>query len=85
MRHLASVEFWKLYGKLPPAVGKLADEKFALLKRDPMHPSLHFKRVGPYWSVRVGQHNRALGVPDRDDVIWFWIGTHAEYNRRIRS
>lgn len=49
------------------------------------HPSLHFKPAGRYWSVRVGIHFRALAIRDGDDFIWFWIGTHAEYYRLLRS
>src|SRR5437763_23499 len=57
---------------------------FALLKRDPRHPSLHFKRVGRYWSARVGLRYRALAVEVDDVYVWFWIGSHADYDRLIR-
>ena len=56
MRHLASPKFWEAYKGLPEKVRSLAEKNFALLKQDPRHPSLHFKRAGPYWSVRVGLH-----------------------------
>jgi hypothetical protein len=55
-----------------------------LLKADPRHPSLHFKRVGRFHSVRVGLRYRALGVDVPDGVLWFWIGAHAEYDELIR-
>jgi hypothetical protein len=84
VKHLASPEFWANYEALPPAVRKLADANYALLKRDPRHPSLHFKRVGSYWSVRVGLHYRALAFETGGDMLWFWIGSHAEYGRKIR-
>lgn len=61
----------------------LADEKFALLKADPRHSSLRFKRVNRFHSVRVGLHYRALGVDAPDGVLWFWIGSHAEYDRLV--
>jgi len=83
--HFASSSFWATYQELPSHVGKLADKNFQLLKSDPSHPSLHFKRVGPFWSVRVGRNWRALGQPVGDDIVWFWIGTHQEYDRLIRS
>jgi hypothetical protein len=54
-----------------------------LLKLDPRHPSLHFKRTGVLWSVRVGEHYRALGKDVPGGVQWFWIGTHDEYDRLI--
>ena len=58
----------------------MADKSFELLKADPAHPSLHFKRVRQYRSVRVGLRYRALGVDVPDGVLWFWIGTHGEYD-----
>jgi len=62
----------------------LADEKYALLKSDPHHPSLHLKRVGRFWSCRVGLHYRVLGADGpHGDVVWFWIGTHADYDKLI--
>jgi hypothetical protein len=84
VKHLASLEFWASYEALPPAVRKLADANYELLKRDPRHPSLHFKRVGRYWSVRVGLHYRALALETGGDMLWFWIGSHADYGRIIR-
>ena len=54
-----------------------------LLKRDSRHPSLHFKRVGRFWSVRVVLSFRSLGVEATDGVVWFWIGSHAEYDKLI--
>lgn len=63
----------------------MADKSFALLKQSPKHPSLHFKRIhGDLWSARVGRNYRALAIEDSDRFQWFWIGTHAEYNRLIR-
>jgi hypothetical protein len=83
VRHLASPEFWAGYEALSPAVRKLADANYELLKRDPRHPSLHFKKVGRYWSVRVGLHYRALAFETGSDMLWFWIGSHADYARKI--
>jgi hypothetical protein len=51
----------------------------------PVHPSLHFKKVGRYWSVRVALGHRALAVEVGDDLVWFWIGSHAEYDRVRRN
>jgi hypothetical protein len=54
------------------------------LKADPTHPSLHFKKIGKkYWSVRAGLDYRALGVEAESGISWFWIGTHAEYDKLI--
>jgi hypothetical protein len=84
MRHFASPAFWEAYGKLPLAVREVADRNYALLKQNPQHPSLHFKKVGRFWSVRVGLRYRALAVPVDEGMLWFWIGTHADYDALIR-
>jgi hypothetical protein len=84
MRHFASPAFWEAYERLPEAVGELADKNYALLKRDPHHPSLHFKKVGRYWSVRVGLRYRALATEIEDGLLWFWIGSHADYDALIK-
>jgi hypothetical protein len=84
MKHSASSRFWAEYDALPASVQKLAAANFGLLKRDPRHPSLQFKRVARYWSARVGRHFRALAVETDGGYIWFWIGSHAEYDRLIR-
>jgi len=83
MRHLASPSFWESYDRLPSAIRELADRNFQLLKTDPRHPSLHLKRVGRYWSVRIGKKYRALATDIEHGVLWFWIGTHAEYDRLV--
>jgi len=44
---------------------------------------LHFKKVGRYWSARVRNHHRALAVEAPGGLVWFWIGTHAEYDKLI--
>ena len=83
MRHSASERFWRCLAELPEPIQRLAREKFELLKANPRHPSLHLKEVGRFWSVRVGLSHRALGSEIDDRVTWFWIGTHAEYDRLI--
>lgn len=84
MRHVASRRFWSAYEQLPPAIRDLADRNYTLLKRDPHHPSLHFKKVGRFWSVRVGLRYRALAIESEGDLVWFWIGSHADYDALIR-
>jgi len=84
LRHFADPDFWVAHERLPPKIRMLADRNFERLKNDPAHPSLHLKQAGRYWSVRVGLHYRALAIRDGDDFIWFWIGSHAEYDRLLR-
>lgn len=71
MIHHATVRFWQLYHALPKDVQEQADKQFALLKANPSHPSLRFKKVGNLWSVRINLNMRALAVQEGDDVIWF--------------
>jgi hypothetical protein len=83
VKHFATPDFWKAYRALPATVQNLADSNYQLLKENPRHPSLHFKRVGRFWSVRVSLRIRALGVEAPDGIVWFWIGSHAEYDKLI--
>ncbi len=83
MNHLTSPEFWAGYKALPKPVQELADKNFGLLKSDPHHPSLHFKKIGRFWSVRIGLYYRALGVNVAEGVLWFWVGSHADYDNLV--
>ena len=85
MKQLASSRFWRCFEALPIEVQRLARRNYALLRKDPAHPSLHFKQIrdGQFYSVRIGLHYRALAIPVPDGLQWFWIGTHAEYDRLI--
>jgi len=69
--HYASSRFWRAYRALPKGIRELADAKYELLKTHPEHPSLHFKKIGSYWSVRAGLHYRALAAESDDSVVWF--------------
>ena len=82
--HRTTPKFWQRFYKLPLPIQRLARKNFELLKQSPAHPSLHFKKVGDYWSVRVGLSHRVLAVEDDGDYIWVWIGDHNEYDRIIR-
>jgi hypothetical protein len=83
VNHFADPEFWKRYERLSPEVQETADKNFKLLKSNPKHPSLHFKQIKKYWSVRVNLEIRALAVATGEDYVWFWIGGHKEYDRII--
>ena len=83
MRHFTSRSFWRLYQSLPRNVQELADKQYKLLKADPRHSSLRLKKVGKYWSARVGLNHRAVAVEIDEGLLWFWIGTHADYDRLL--
>ena len=84
MNHHATADFWACYRALPDEGQRVADANYALLRANPRHPSLHFKRVGRMWSVRVGIGHRALAVEVDDGLLWYWIGSHADYDRIIK-
>lgn len=62
---------------------QLTRKNYDLRKANPAHPSLNFKKVGKFWSARVGLSHRTLAVEEGPDFIWVWIGGHDEYERLI--
>ncbi|MCB1088497.1 MAG: hypothetical protein KDM63_15775 [Verrucomicrobiae bacterium] len=84
MKSKATGKFWAGYRQLPVEVRKIAAKQHRLWLKDPSHPSLKFKKVQDFWSCRVTDSFRALGVMDGDTVVWFWIGSHSEYERLIK-
>lgn len=83
MKHFATPDFWACYRRLPAETRAIADRSFALLKADPRHPSLRFKKLGAVWSARVGLRYRALATEVESGFVWFWIGSHAEYDALV--
>jgi len=77
--------FRKLFDALPADAQRHARDAYELFKADPRHGSLQFKRISTkdsrVYSVRAGDHYRAIGLLERDTVTWIWIGTHEEYNK----
>jgi hypothetical protein len=86
VKHKASPKFWKHRNILPEDVQIAADKAFQLLKNNPRHPSLQFKKLSgsDYWSVRINDNYRALAVCSNQVWAWFWIGPHDEYNSIIK-
>jgi mRNA-degrading endonuclease RelE of RelBE toxin-antitoxin system len=86
--HRANADFWKDYRTLSADIRSRADKQFELLKDNPQHPSLQFKKIGDrsgqeIWSVRVTLKYRALAVRLADEYVWFWIGDHNVYEALI--
>ena len=87
MRSFTRSSFWDAYRLLPSRVKQQARNAYILFQGNPNHPILNFKRVGRrrlVFSVRVSAGYRALGVMEQNDIIWFWIGSHQEYDRLLR-
>ena len=81
LKHFAAPEFWVHYNRLPQKVRELADKNFELLKMNPRHSSLRLKKVGRFWSARIGLRYRALAKERPEGLVWFWIGSHAAYDK----
>ena len=88
MKSHGTERFWRAYRALPPDVREAARRAYANFRDNPEHPGLRFKRVHgrePVYSVRIGLGYRALGLVADGAVTWFWIGSHADYDRLIEN
>ena len=86
MKSATTERFRKAFAALPKDIQERARKAYTLWKQDNFHPSLHFKQVHKeqaIYSVRVGLSYRALGVIQGDAIIWFWIGSHEDYNNLL--
>ena len=86
MKSATLPSFWEAYQSLDPDVRQGARKAFRLVAENLFHPSLHFKCINSandVWpnGVRVTLAYLAIGAMEGDTVIWFWIGTHDEYER----
>jgi hypothetical protein len=88
VKSVATGRFWELFQALPAEVQTLAIKNYRLWRRNPHHPSLRFRRLQgnqDRFSIRVGDHYRALGRRKDGKMIWVWIGTHSDYDRLVGS
>lgn len=84
MKSHLTEDFVACFRGLPPRIQRLARKNYKIWKTNPSHPGLQFKLVGkraPVYAVRVGIGWRALGLKVDDTIVWFWIGSHADYDR----
>lgn len=84
MKSSTTAKFREAYARLPSKVQRSARKQFHLWQQNPHHHSVQFKAIGELWSARVTQNYRALAICEGDTYFWFWIGTHAEYDRILR-
>jgi hypothetical protein len=86
MKSKRTKRFRALFAELPESVQRQANDAYRLFQANPSHPSLSFKQIspnGPVYSVRMGLHYRALAIRNPDHLLWFWIGSHAEYDKML--
>jgi hypothetical protein len=82
-----TVAFRKAFADLPGHIQERAREAFHLFSENPAHPSLQFKQVHdsrPIYSARITLHYRALATRRGEDWIWFWIGSHSDYDNLLK-
>lgn len=80
--------FIKLFDRLPVSVQQRARVVYSLWKVDLWNETLHFKRVHsskPFYSVRIGRDWRVVGRREEDTMIWFWIGSHSDYDQLLKQ
>ena len=88
MNSRTTYRFRELLAALPAHVRRQAQEAYRLFQGNPAHPGLHFKQVHPdppIYSARVGIGYRAVGALDGGTIIWFWIGSHADYDKLLQQ
>ncbi len=81
-------DFIRYFQKLPNRIKRKAKKNYKLWKQNPYHPSLEFKEVHsskPIYSVRIGTGWRALGMREENTIVWFWIGSHNDYEKLLRQ
>jgi hypothetical protein len=85
LKHFTSAKFWQYFDALTIEIQQQARNSYELLKQNPHHPSLQFKSIkhGAFRSVRISLGYRALGIPVEQAVQWFWIGSHADYDKLL--
>ncbi len=86
MKSRTTAQFRKAFSELPEQIQQQTREAYRRFKQDSSHPSLHFKKAHaklPIYSARISSSYRAVGQLDGDTVIWFWVGSHAEYDRLL--
>jgi hypothetical protein len=88
MRSTTTPQFHKLFARLPEQVQQQAREAYRLFKQNPSHPGLRFKQVHPsqpIYSLRISLDYRAVGEKEGDEITWFWIGSHSDYDKLLNK
>jgi hypothetical protein len=76
-----TARFREMRDRLPEQVRRSAYAAFDIFKTNPDHPGLNFRKVGRFWGISFANGYRALAVKDGEDLIWFFIGSHADYDK----
>jgi hypothetical protein len=83
-----TASFWELYRRLPRQIQAATRKTYQIFRDNPAHPALHLERLKSdprAWSVRITRDYRAIALRIGNDWLWFWIGTHKEFDRKFRA
>ncbi|MBZ5619409.1 MAG: hypothetical protein LAQ69_11905 [Acidobacteriia bacterium] len=86
MQSRTTRQFWRLFSDLPFDAQRDAKRAHRLFQGNPAHPGLQFKKLeseDQIYSARIGIEYRALTVMRKDRIVWYWIGSHSEYDRLV--
>lgn len=86
MQSRTTRQFWRLFETLPDQVRQDAKRAYRQFRSNPSHPGLLFKKLegeDSVYSVRIGLDYRALAVMNKGHLVWYWIGSHSEYDRLV--
>jgi hypothetical protein len=91
-RNVRTREFREMYERLPAEIRKTCRLAFRAFLRNPDHPALRRhplgdsdrgRHRGETWSVSVTMKYRALYTVDGDTNVWYWVGSHNDYENFI--
>jgi hypothetical protein len=71
--------------RLSAKARRQAQKAYEQFTVDPFSPGLNFEEINAQkhiWSALITRNIRALGIRNRDEITWYWIGTHREYDKR---
>ena len=83
MKSFARPSFWRTYYALDSLVRKDAKQAYKLFECSPDHSSLRFKKLSitkDIWSVRISAKYRAVGRRNGEEIYWFWVGSHNDFD-----
>ena len=86
MNSILTEDFLDCFARLPVEIQEQARRTYQVWRANSSHPGLRFKPIQGHkdlYSVRIGRGWRALGRLEVNTITWFWIGSHAEYDRLL--